>query len=44
MDAVDAAAYLAAGTRGEIGVRSTVMSTAVALSAVDGGAAALRAL
>jgi hypothetical protein len=41
MDSVDAAAFLAAGLRREISRTSTALSTAVALSAVVAGTAAL---
>jgi hypothetical protein len=41
MDSVDAAAFLAAGLRREISPTSTALSTAVALSAVLAGTAAL---
>ncbi|QLY28314.1 hypothetical protein [Nocardia huaxiensis] len=43
MDAVDAAAFLAAGRRGEFGPRTTVLTTTVAVSAVLAGVGALAA-
>ncbi|TDZ78282.1 hypothetical protein DE4585_04119 [Mycobacteroides salmoniphilum] len=43
-DAVDAAVLIAAGRRGEIGRFTSIAGTAVALSAVAAGAAALAAL
>ena len=41
MDAVDAAAWIAAGRRKEVAGSTTLMATAVALSAVGGGTSAL---
>jgi hypothetical protein len=41
MDSVDAAAFLAAGLRRDVSRTSTALSTAVALSAVVAGTAAL---
>ncbi|OZC63614.1 hypothetical protein CH306_26210 [Rhodococcus sp. 15-725-2-2b] len=44
LEGVDAVTFLAAVNRHETGTRSTAISTVVALSAVTGGAAELRAL
>jgi hypothetical protein len=43
MDAVDAAAFAAAGRRRELSRATTILATGVALSAVAGGAGALLA-
>jgi len=43
MDAVDAVAFIASGMRKDVDTRTSVLSTAVAVSAVVGGAGALLA-
>jgi len=43
MDAVDAVAFVASGIRGDVAPRTSILSTAVAVSAVIGGVGALRA-
>ncbi|GAA2047929.1 hypothetical protein [Williamsia deligens] len=43
MDSVDAVAFIASGVRQDLGIRTSVLSTGVAVSAVVGGLGALLA-